>query len=130
MSDFWTEADLIHVYSRAQALDDGFLVDVSAVAAEAGFKWPTAVTRAVWDEYVEVPEGDRYGQSIQGRLWDICWMAKVEARRHGSASRFSYQLHVRQNNHAGDPPLVTLELVCGPGDTPEPVLTIMKPGED
>ena len=47
---------LIVAYSRANALDDGVLVDVSTVAGEAGFKYPTAVTRAVWDRYVAVPE--------------------------------------------------------------------------
>ena len=33
-------SDLIHSYTRAQAIEDGVLVDVSDVAKEAGFKLP------------------------------------------------------------------------------------------
>jgi hypothetical protein len=40
------EADLIHVYTRADALRDGVLIDVSQTAREAGFKSPAALTRA------------------------------------------------------------------------------------
>jgi hypothetical protein len=39
--------DLIHRYTRAGALADGVLVDVSAVAREAGIRFPVALTRAV-----------------------------------------------------------------------------------
>ena len=46
------EEEMVAVYTRDQAIEDGFLVDVSAMAREAGFKWPVAVTRRVWDEIV------------------------------------------------------------------------------
>jgi hypothetical protein len=49
-------ADVIDAYSRAQALADGVLADVSPVAREAGIIFPVALTRAVWDRYVRVPE--------------------------------------------------------------------------
>jgi hypothetical protein len=35
------EADLIHRYSRADALRDGMLIDVTATAAEAGSAGPS-----------------------------------------------------------------------------------------
>ena len=47
--------ECISVYTRAQAIEDGILVDVSTVANEAGFKWPTAMTRTVYERYVAVP---------------------------------------------------------------------------
>jgi hypothetical protein len=37
------ESDLVHSYSRADALRDGGLVDVSATAKVAGFKNPVAL---------------------------------------------------------------------------------------
>ena len=40
---------VISVYTRAQAIGDGILVDVSETAREAGFKIPVAVTRTVWN---------------------------------------------------------------------------------
>jgi len=34
---------VIHTYTRAQAIEDGVLIDVSEMAREAGFRWPVAV---------------------------------------------------------------------------------------
>jgi hypothetical protein len=39
-------------------------------------------------------------------------------------------VHVRNNNRDRRPPLLRLKAVCGPGDDAEPVVTVMKPGED
>jgi hypothetical protein len=71
--------NIIHSYSRAQALDDGDLVDVTETAKEAGFKYPVALTRTVWNTYVEVPAGVE-GQDEAGRLWDILFMLRLAAR--------------------------------------------------
>jgi hypothetical protein len=38
------EMEVISSYSRAQAIADGVLIDVSKMAKEAGFKWATVVT--------------------------------------------------------------------------------------
>ncbi len=48
--------EVIHAYARADALADGTLVGVSAVAGEAGIRYPVALTRAAWDRCVRVPE--------------------------------------------------------------------------
>ena len=48
---------VLSVYTRAQAIEDGILVDVSDTAREAGFKIPVAVTRSVWNRLVALPEG-------------------------------------------------------------------------
>ena len=64
---------IIHSYTRAQAIDDGALVDVSDMATEAGIRYPTALTRAVWNTYVQVPSGVEC-QDESGRLWDILSM--------------------------------------------------------
>ena len=128
MSNFFDDADIIHSYSRAQALDDGVLVDVSEDAKQAGIVFPVAVTRAVWNKYIEVPKGVRC-QDVKGRLWDVVWMMACAARR-GQGGQILYQLHVRNSNRQGTPPLVTLKAICSPGDTAAPVITIMLPNED
>ena len=51
------KADLAHHYSRADALCDGELIDVSATAQEAGIRWPVALTRAAWGRCVNAPPG-------------------------------------------------------------------------
>jgi len=123
--DIFGVGEAIYGYTRAQAIEDGVLVDVSPVARGAGVKFPVAVTRAVWAQYVAVPEGV-IGQDEQGRLWDILWMLRHAAKRGGEELR--YQLLVRNDNRK--PKLVTLKAICGPGDDAEPVITVMLPEED
>jgi len=125
---FWDDAEVISVYTRAQALEDGVLVDVSAMAKEAGIKFPVALTSTVWGQYVEVPEGVTC-QDESGRLWDILWMFRCAAAKF-SGDTLQFKLHVRNDNQDRTPPLVTLKAVCGPGDDAEPVITIMLPEED
>jgi len=63
---------LIAAYSRAQAIEDGVLVDVTEQAKQAGIKAPVALTRAVWDRYVELsPAANKAGNDTTGRLWDF-----------------------------------------------------------
>jgi hypothetical protein len=87
------------------------------------------VTRAVWVKYVEIPEGVTC-QDERGRLWDILWMLRCNAGRGGDSLFF--KLYVRNHNRERltKADLVTLKAACGPGDTPEPVITIMLPDED
>jgi hypothetical protein len=100
-------------------------LDVSSTAREAGITFPVALTRAVWDRYVAVPEGV-IAQDEPGRLWDIVWLLRLAARRGGEEIRFT--VHVRNTNRAPRP--VTLKALCGPGDDAEPVITVLLPDED
>ncbi len=121
---------IIFTYTRAQAIADGVLVDVSELAKEAGFRFPVALTAGVWAEYVAVPEG-LAGQDETGRLWDILMMLRFAiARYKGDTERLDFELHVRNDDREGDPPLVQLYALCGPGDDPQPVLTVLLPTED
>ena len=52
---------LIFSYTLKQAIADGALIDVSATAREAGFRYPVAVTAAVWSKCVAVPDGVEEG---------------------------------------------------------------------
>jgi hypothetical protein len=70
--------DLIHSYSRARALADGALVDVSAVAREASIRFPVALTRAVWE---------RSGVPSAGRPAPRCVSASMSATTTGGGRR-------------------------------------------
>src|SRR5689334_14978688 len=121
-------ADLIHRYTRAEAIADGVLVDVSPTAKEAGIRYPVALTRAVWERCVTVPPGVAC-QDESGRLWDVLWLLRCAVRRsHGTEVRFG--VHLRNDNRDRTPPLVQLKAVCGPGDQGEPVVTVLLPDED
>ena len=122
------EADLIHRYTRADALRDGVLIDVSATAREAGIDWPVALTRAAWERCVRVPPGV-VCQDEAGRLWDVLVLLRFAiGRSEGAEVRFG--VHVRDSNREGTPPLVRLKALCGPGDQGEPVIIVMLPEED
>jgi hypothetical protein len=124
----FNEKDLIFAYTRSQAIEDGVLVDVTTTAREAGLKYPVALTRAVWCQYVEIPEGVE-GQDEAGRLWDLLWMLAVAIRRSREpGDTLHYQFYVRNDNRR--PKLVTLKAVCGPDDDASPCLTVMQPSED
>jgi hypothetical protein len=84
-------AEIISSYSRAQALEDGELVDVSETAREAGIRFPVAVTRALWAAYVEVPRGVSC-QDETGRLWDVVSMLRFAIARSQGGSELRYQL--------------------------------------
>lgn len=123
------ELEVISSYSRAQAIADGVLIDVSKMAKEAGFKWPTVVTDNLWATHIQPSErAKKYGQDAQGRLWDVLWMASLAARR----SRDGQDLvpfEVLFQNGPGEKwrDVVKLWAHVGPGDHGEPVLTIMLP---
>ncbi len=120
----------IHVYMRAQAIADGTLVDVTAQAQEVGIKLPTALTREVWEAYVALSDVARdAGNDERGRLHDILWMFRCAAvRAPKDASELLFELLVVTDRP--EPTLVMLKAICGPGDDPRPVITILLPEQD
>lgn len=124
----------IHAYTRAQAIADGVLVDVTETAREAGFRIPVAITAAAWSKTVEWSKADSVRQTPQdeaGRLWDVLWMSCVTARRASIGCLVPVQLHVVPRGGTGRRPRLTaLNMAIGPGDDGEPVLTLMNPDED
>lgn len=128
----FTNADVIHAYTRDDAIQDGVLVDVSQAAREAGFRIPVAVTARAWSECVAWPETESLCQDESGRLWDVVFMAAAAARRaarRGEGDRTTFDLHVVPRGERV-PRLTTLVLHVGPGDRGEAVATLMRPGED
>lgn len=121
------EWDFVFTYTRAQALQDGVLLDVRERARQAGFRLPVAVTAALWQDVAAIPPSYQGIQDVQGRLWDLLWMARLAIQ--GSNEERSELLY-RLILHVGDTTDYSVKLVVGPGDEGEPVLTLMKPGED
>ena len=121
----FTQDDVIFAYTRAQAIEDGVLVDVTELAQEAGFVWPVAVTAGVWALVNDIPARFQGIQDVEGRMWDVVWSARCAAMRtSGTETLYDLILHHRRMTNC------TLKLVSGPGDDGEPVITIMLPGED
>jgi hypothetical protein len=126
---------VISVYTRAQALADGVLIDAGPMAREAGFRWPVAVTAAAWEDCVAWSECDSDRQTHQdqsGRLWDVLFMAAYAARANAATgSELRFELYrVPRDGRSTEAELTTLKLMVSPGDNAEPVMTILLPNED
>ena len=127
--------DLIHSYTRAQAIEDGVLIDATEMAQEAGFKWPVALTAAVWADCIAWSDADNERQAYQdqsGRLWDVLFMASYAIHTaKNSGQQLPFDLYrIARDGHATKSQRLTLKLILSPGDDGEPVITIMLPEED
>lgn len=117
----------ISTYSRAQALEDGELVDLAGPARGLGFVYHVAITRGAYATAIELTDAARRaGNDVAGRTHDVLWMLRCAI---GSAAddRVSFELRVVRRRRAAE--RVVLCAVCGPGDNAEPVITIMLPEE-
>jgi hypothetical protein len=121
---------VVYAYTRSQAVADGFQVEVSKVAREAGVLFPVFLTRAVYDAYVTVPPGVT-AQDEDGRLWDILIMLRFAIHKaQPDQDRLHFALYVRNDNRR--PKLVKLIATCGALDIddPRPTITVMLPEEE
>ena len=140
--------EVISSYTRAEAIKDGVLVDLSDsscnfrpglnILQEAGIKFPVAMTRAAFDRTVhKLGEPLPPAQDVSGRLWDVLTMFKYAIQTSGHGDSLFFSVRVRnwvyvkgERTERAKHEDVRLKAVCGPGDTPAPVITIMLPDED
>jgi hypothetical protein len=130
---FSEQTEIISRYSRAEAIEDGVLVDMTqepfgSLAREAGIVWPIAMTATAFGEFVEVSKTSGHScQDVKGRWWDVVWMFR-QTRREVSPLEACWKLAVR----GPDGLLRQKELKCvsGPADDGTPCLTFMLPNED
>jgi hypothetical protein len=128
MGDASPFSPVLFSYSRAQAIADGVLVDVSETARAAKFRVPVAMTSAVWARCVEVPDGVR-NLSQPVRLWNL--LAEVHYAIRASWTRddrITFELVVALPK--GGIERVEIAALCHGGDDGEPVLTLMFDGEE
>ena len=97
------------------------LMDATALAREAGIRYPVLLTRSVWDRYVKVPEGI-IAQDETGRLWDILWVYRSHAR-HCQDRVLPFTVFVRNDNVRPRP--IRLTAACHPDDAGNPYITII-----
>jgi hypothetical protein len=131
-SGFWDGADIISVYTREQAIDDGVLIDVTETAREAGFVFPVAMTCGAWGDLVAWDSENPWPQDESGRLWDVLTMMRFASKRQTAATdRVTCEvLRVPNRKDARKAVLAKFYAVCGPGDEGEPVVTVMLLHED
>lgn len=120
----WKDAEVISTYTRAQAIEDGVLVDLSYLAREAGFRMPVAVTQGVWEVVDPTEELEKAGQDMEGRAWDMLTILRQAIRTTQRVDEVHFApLYVRRPGGAPEP--IALWAKCGPGDDAEPVITVL-----
>ena len=122
--------DVIYQYTRAQAVLDGFQIEITKTAQEAGIRFPVFITRGVYELCVAVPPGAT-GQDEAGRLWDIVWLLRhAILRSQPGTSRLPFALYVRNDNRKAK----LTKLIATAGaldiDDPAPAITVLLPDED
>jgi hypothetical protein len=117
---------VIHAYTRADALSDGDLVDVTAQASSGpdgmmgGFTLPVALTRALWGTIENIPTESV--ADVRDRLHDVLWLARATAVQTPRGSRVPFQVFLPSRGTRTRNRQLVLDI--GPGDDGAPVLTI------
>jgi len=114
--------EVIYSYTRADALTDGQLVDVSTTAREAGYRYHFAVTRALWDVLEIIPSHTPW-QDLEGRLWDCLMVGRMEIKKAPEGvSRLTFEVILSVEGSKRKYQTICLDI--GPGDNAEPVFTM------
>jgi len=129
-ADFFSDFEIISSYSRADAIRDKCLFDLTAEALLCGFKLPLAVTEAVFKDYIDPsPDLIAEGQSREGRTHDLLQVLRVAILTAPSTDMLFFKvLFVLEPGHQAVP--IELKALIHSGDEGEPVITILLPLED
>lgn len=122
--------EVIYSYTRAQAIEDGVLVDLMqdrmAQVCRQHYKYPVACTAAVFAIMEKAVANKKHCNDFAGVLHDMLWMSKVMKRKIDE-STVIFRVKIVG---AGKKSLYEFKLNCGPGDDGAPVMTLMMPDED
>jgi hypothetical protein len=127
----WDGFEVVSVYTRAQALEDGVLVDVTPLAKMAGFRLHTVITCGVLEaiksevrkEFADVMPFVEEGPVYRAAIGDVLAALHAQIRKDLAAGKNTPESHFRFGQ-------TELWALTGPGDQGEAVLTVMLEGED
>ena len=112
------------VYSRAEAIADGFLIDVTPSARELGFCLKVAITASAWAQLVAVPHNRE--EEIE-RLFALLGRVQFELDQMPVTD---HRLTVSVESETGEQKQVEVRVTVGPDDKARAVITIMLGYED
>lgn len=125
--------ELIHAYTRAEAIADGVLVEVDGgLARQIGFRMPIALTYAAWASCIPVPDHlkHRTDETEESRMADLLRTLRFEIRHRTACGQDRVHFQIAQEQPDGTREYLKLKAICGPGDDPRAVLTVLLPDED
>lgn len=132
-NDMWAGFEVISVYTRKQAIDDGTLADLSALIPDVCKEIFPAVSvccsSAVWSDIQKAVSSEQHRNDLAGVVHDLLWMAKqplVSAVKKGETA-YPFRCIItgiaRRTLH---------NFICELGTTDDgtsPAITIYYPGE-
>ena len=121
---------VIFSYTRAQAIEDGVLIDVTAIARRVGFRLHTVVTCGVAAALVEQIRRLRpqdFEKYPEDKIRHAAIAATLEGLHTAIRAIPGKAVKDRIDFKAAE---LSLWANVGPGDNGEPVLTVMLQGED
>ncbi len=125
----WADFQIVHTYTRAQAISDGVLIDLSSSFPNETriYRWNVACTDSVWTLIECAAESSN--EDVAVIVWDVCYMSHLAINAMKDAGRA--ELYFKVCLPLGTPEK-KLKMVSGPVgfDDPTPCLTIMLPTED
>ncbi|MBF6216404.1 hypothetical protein IU436_29835 [Nocardia farcinica] len=121
---------VISSYTRADALADGTLHDLTDLAKEAGFLKPVHIAAYAWADAVSWPHSSGL-QDETGRAWDVLMTAmraiRIAVRQQHDTAVVEFTVLRISDPEATEPTPCELAIEIGPGDDGEPVFTITAP---
>jgi hypothetical protein len=130
LAELFENADVISCYTRAQAIEDGVLIDLSALAPDVcrqHYKHPIACTAAVWAMIEAAVNDPDAGNDVAGVVHDLLWMSRMNVFLRPDASTVLFTCLIVE---CGRPRERRFKLVVGPGDYGEAVITLSLTNED
>lgn len=115
---------IISQYTRAQAIEDGQLIDISNWTMRAGIKFPVAVSRLIWFAVIANTEISLPSRMV--RLGRFVAKLRDEIRK-GDGDRINFEISDEIN---GDTKTFAMYATLLSGDNFEPVITVAMRDED
>jgi hypothetical protein len=107
-------------YSRQEAFENGFLIDLSSMGREVGLRYPLAITPEVYYECVMTADDAELGDERE-RALDLATQVAGLARASIAEPVICFDFVTDSDSLE----VVALKLVCSNGDFGEPVLTVL-----
>lgn len=125
MEDIFGE--VISTYTRAQAIEDGVLVDMNQKEfneiSRQHYKYPIACTIEVFSIMEKVVTAKNSTCDYKGIWHDVCWIARSPLAKVVDETTRLFQVKIGRKKHI-------MKMVCGPNDDMSPCLTVMLKDQD
>lgn len=130
MTAVFADFEVIDRYTRADAIRDGILIDLTANFPDISrqlYKYPVSCTAAVWSIVEAAVASARHCNDYPGMVWDLLWMSQKGTIRRIDDTQHIFRVII---TGAGRKRYHDFKIMCHGGDQGEPVLTILLPEED